>query len=432
MKWKLLAIAAITGLAACDKSGFVYEDVAPGGNVRYSLIDTVSIEMRTIQLDSVPASATGYLLAGGYADPETGRVSVASNFRIARPASFPELTESAQYDSIEIIFKPDSYSYGDTLPGQEWSVYQLSRPLVLDDDQAMFYTHHIFPHASTPLAQEYVSVLPRSGNSISLRLRDAFGRELMEKIRSKSEDVSSDLLFLDYIKGLQLRAGNGAAMYRIPASDSTVVMRLHYHISTSEIEEYTIDFPLGNPELQYNEVHVDRSGTPLTGLAPGPAGLLSSDAGNRAWLQSATGMVIRLDFPSLANLPMLSKYGRVMEAQLILTPVNPTYAQFPLPPRLTLCPADKNQVVSDTLATTMGYQYGDLVTDLLYPEKTRYTYDLTTYCTAMATGNNANYMGLLLLPAAGEYYSQLNRLVLGDARHEGYRAYLKIYYLLYQ
>lgn len=432
MKWKLLAMATLTGLAACDKSGFVYEDAAPGGNVRYSLIDTVGIEMRTIQLDSVPSSSTGYLLAGGYNDPETGRLDVAANFRIARPASFPELSENMAYDSIEIIFKPDAYSYGDTLPDPEWSVYQLARPLELDEDQTLFFSHNPFPRSATPLARANVSILPRSGNAVHLRLRDEFGRQLMEKIRTKSEDVSTDLLFLDYMKGLQLKTTNAAAVFRIPATDSTVVMRLHYHQSTSEIESYTIDFPLSNPELQYNEVHVDRSNTPLAGLAPGPAGLLSNDAGHRAWMQSLSGMAIRLDFPSITNLPLLSKYGRVMQASLILTPVSGTYSRHALPPRITLCPADKNQVVLDTLATVTGYQYGNLVTDLLYPEKTVYTYDVTAYCSAMATSGDANYRGLLAIPSSGEYYSQLNRLVLGDAKHEGYRAYLKIYYLLYQ
>lgn len=431
MKWKLLTIATVTGLAACDKSGFVYEDVAPGGNVHYSLIDTIGMEMRTIQLDSVPASASGYLLVGGYTDAETGRLDVAANFRIAKPASLPELSDAVVYDSIELILQPDNYAYGDTLPNQQWSVYQLARPLELDDDQYYFYSHNAFPRQATPLASAAVSILPRSGEALHLRLRDDFGRELLEKVRSKSDELSTDVLFLDYMKGLQLRATQGSAVFRIPATDSSVVMRLHYHISTTEIEQYTIDFPIGNPELQYNEVHVDRSNTPLAGLAPGPAGLLSGDAGHRAWVQSLAGTVVRLDFPSLTGLPLLGKYGKVMQATLELRPISGTYPAFALPPRITLCPADKDQVVSDTLATVSGYQYGDLVTDLLYPEKTKYTYDVTTYCSAMAAGTDATYQGLLVIPSSGDYYSQGNRLVLGDAKHEGYRAYLKIYYLLY-
>ncbi len=221
-----------------------------------------------------------------------------------------------------------------------------------------------------------------------MRLNDAFGRELLEKVRTRSEELSTDLLFLDYMKGFQLRAAQGSAVFRIPAADSAVVMRLHYHIATTEIEEYTIDFPLSNPELQYNEVHVDRSNTQLAGLAPGPAGLLSNDAGNRAWMQALAGTVIRLDFPSMTGLPLLGKYGRVMQASLVLTPINGTYATFGLPPRITLCTADKNQLVSDTLATTAGFQYGNLVMDLLYPENTKYSYDVTSYCQAIAAGTD--------------------------------------------
>ncbi len=106
------------------------------------------MEMRTIQLDSVPSSASGYLLVGGYTDPETGRLDVAANFRVTKPISLPELSERAVYDSIEIVLRPDSYSYGDTMPAQAWSLHQLARPLELEDDQSFFYSHN--PYRGKP------------------------------------------------------------------------------------------------------------------------------------------------------------------------------------------------------------------------------------------------------------------------------------------
>lgn len=429
----LLGVAAACSFAACDKAGFTYDNVTDGGHVQYTLLDTLEIQMRTIQPDSIATSGTGIALAGVYTDEYFGKISAGSYFRVALPTE-RTLEDNAVYDSIELVMKPNGYAYGDTLPLQTLQVYQLQQPLVLPENYTMLFSHQQFSFSSTPLFSEPVRITPTAGNLLHLRLNDARGAELFTLLKNKATEVSSEDFFREYFKGLYIKGSNNTAVFGFTAADSSLYMRLHYHVVTHEKEEKYLDFLMTTPELQYNAIQRERGGTPLAGLQPG-AGLLSEATGNLAYLQALGGALIRMDFPSLSALQELGRYGRIQRAELVLRPISGTYVREALPPRLTLCLADsKNWVASgDTLLTALGMsQYGSLVTDKLNPENTSYVYDVTTYCKSMMNADSYTYRGLLLSPPAGEYATQFNRLLLGNGKNSQHRAQLKIYYLLYQ
>lgn len=425
-------MAALCCFSACDKAGFSYDNVTGGGHVQYTLLDTVGIQMRTVQPDSIATSNTGVAFAGGYTDVFFGKITTGTYFRVAMPAG-RTVEDKAIYDSIELVMRPNGYAYGDTTLPQTLQVYQLAQPLVLPEDYYALFSHQQFPLNGAPLATHQVSIRPTAGELLHLRLNDAKGLELFNLLKNKASEVSTDDLFREYFKGLHIKGINNTAVFGFTAKDSSLYIRLHYHVSTHELEEKYFDFPMTAPELQYNAVQYDRSGTPLAGLQPG-AGITSAAAENRAFLQPLTGAVVRMDFYSLPSLQELGKYGRIMRAELVLRPVNGTYGnEAPLPPRLVLSPADNKHYVvpGDTLTAAEGTQYGNLVTDKLYPENTRYIYDVTDYCKAMMASDSYTYRGLLLTPG-GDYASLFNRLVLGDGQNVQHRAQLKIYYLIYQ
>lgn len=430
----LMAVAALLLFSACDKNGFSYEDVADGGNVQYTILDTLTIQMRTVQLDSIATSATGTALIGSYTDPYFGKASAATYFRLALPP-VREVATKAVYDSIELIMKPTGSYYGDTLPQQRFSIYQLTQKLVLPENYTALFSHQTFAASSIPLADVTIPVRPNNGDSIHFRLNDTKGRELFDLLKNKAQEVSSDDFFTEYFKGMTVRGGiNNSAVLSFQARDSALFIRLHYHVTTTDIEERFFDFQMTASELQYNAITSDKSGTPLEHLAAGASGLPSSATGNRLFVQSITRTVTRMDFTSVPSLPELSKYGRIMRAELILRPVAGTYRDFKLPPALTLCPADnKNYVVpGDTLSSSAGYQYGTLFTDYLNPENTRYTYDVTDYCRSLIGTDSYSYRGLLVIPTTGDYETKFNRLIMGDGKNAESKAQLRIYYLLYK
>ncbi len=430
----LIGFIALLSLTACEKSGFSYDNTVDGGNVQYTLLDTLTIRMRTVKIDSVLTSGTGVALAGVYTDPYFGKIQAHSYFRAGLPANrIPE--DRAVYDSIELIIKPNGYYYGDTLSPQRLQLYQLSRKLALPDNYTAFYNHQYFPVISDPIADQPVWIKPHAGDWLHLRINDTKGKELFDLLKNRAQEVSGDDLFQEYFKGLSIRGNSNSAVFGFEAKDSTLYIRLHYHISTHEIEEKYFDFQLSAPELQFNAVTSDRTGTPLEKLPSGYTGLPSTAIDNRGFLQALTGVATRLDFPGLSSLLELGRYGRVIKAELVLRPITGSYRDYGMPAKLALGLADgKNQVAAgDTLASSAtGIQYGNLQIDWLNPENTRYSYDVTDYCKAMITTDVYNYRGLMLMPTRGDYHTQLNRLVIGDGKNSTHRAQLRIYYLLYQ
>jgi len=433
-RMRFIGVIAVLFFSACEKSGFSYEDVPKDGDLQQILLDTVSITMRTVQMDSVITSGTGVALVGGYNDPFFGRVDAGSYFRVALPTD-KTVPDRAVYDSIEIIMKPTGYYYGDTTRPQRIVVHQLTKELTLPQDFKAFYSHQFFPIQAASLGDKQLEILPTSGKLVRFRLDDTKGREMFELLRTKAEQVSSEDLFLEYMKGLSIRGNNNSAALGFQAKDSSLFIRLHYHVTTTEVQEKYFDFLLTRPDLQFNEIKKDRTGTPLAALTPGANGLLSSATGKQAFLQSLTGTATRMDFYSLPELVKLGRYGRIMRAQLVLKPVNGTYKDYALPPRVTICLADYKNVVApgDTVPNrNSAIQYGDMVVDKLNPLNTSYTYDVTAYCKAVIASDVYSYRGLMLVPPSGDYRTQLNRLIIGDGKNADYRAQLKIYYLLYQ
>lgn len=429
----LLGIAAVCCLTGCDKAGFSYDNVTDGGHVQYTLLDTLGIQMRTVQPDSVATSGTGVALAGGYTDAFFGKIKAESYFRVALPAD-RTLDDRAVYDSIELVMRPNGHAYGDTLPAQTLQVHQLLQPLVLPENYTVLFSHQHLPVNNTPLAALQLNIRPTAGELLHLRLNDGKGMELFGLLKNKANEVSSDDFFREYFKGLCIKGSNNTAVFGFQAKDSSLYIRLHYHVVTHEKEEKYLDFLMTTPELQYNAIQTDRSGTPLAALQRG-VGLYSQATGNRSYLQPLTGALLRMDFPSLPSLQEIGKYGRIMRAELVLRPVSGTYVREALPPRLTLGLADNTHWVTsgDTLQSPLGgTQYGSLVTDMLNPENTGYVFDVTEYCKSMMSADSYTYRGLLLMPPGGDYATQFNRLVLGDGKNTQHRAQLKIYYLIYQ
>ncbi|GEP96410.1 DUF4270 family protein [Chitinophaga cymbidii] len=429
----LVAATALLLFSACEKSGFSYDNSTNEEDVQYTLLDTFTIQMRTVQLDSIPTSGTATALTGGYMDPVFGRLDAGTYFRISLPPE-REVDIRAEYDSIELIMRPNGYWYGDTLVPQQFRVYKLAQKLELPTDYYRLFSHQQFTIENMPWADTSMIVRPVLGEQLHIRLSDVKGRELFDMLRNKVQEVSTEDHFAEYFKGMAVRGNNNRAVFGFQAMDTSLYIRLHYHISTTEVEEKYFDFKMTNAELQFNEIQSDRSGTPLESLTTGPAGLPTTSTASQAYVQSITRTVARMDFPGIPALQELGKYGRIMRAELVLRPVLGTYSDYAMPPMMTLCPADNLHYVAqgDTLLSEYGTQYGNMQVDFLNPENTAYVYDVTEYCRALSDMNTYTYRGLLFIPNNGDYYTTFNRLVIGDGENTKYRAQLKVYYLLYK
>jgi hypothetical protein len=425
-----MAVSALY-LASCEKSGFSYEDVTTENGAGYILLDTFSVNVKTVQLDSVPSSGLGVILNGYHNDPLFGKITAGSFFEISMPG-VRSIENNMVYDSVELILRGNGYYYGDTTVPQNISVYQLTQNIKLADNSSSLYTHNSFTTASAPLGSKQTYLRPLEKDTVSIRLADSKGREIWDLFANKANEVSGDAQWLDYFKGLAIKTGTTNAIYGYDAS--TAVMRIHYHINSLERGTNYFEFPLSNTAYQFNNVQADRTGTPIAALNTINNSIASEQLDNAAYIQGLTGVVTRLDLPSIKKLQELGRYGKIISATLVVQPIRNTYVRANMPAKITLVEADAKQNRGDTLVggTTGGYQYGDFTYDALYNENTSYTYDLTSYCNAELVADNITSRGLLMMPTYFDFLTRFDRLVVGNKVNAKNKMTFQIYYLLYK
>ena len=205
-----------------DKTFIVDKDFAES-DVRFISIDTFTVEMSTIKLDSVITSGGNKLLIGQYTDPVFGKVT-SSAFMTFIPKTYT-ISEEAVFDSIVLSLKYDGYFYGDTLRPKTVLVQKLSKELKLGPQQTAFYNTSEVPTFSPILASKTFN--PRiSKDSLTLKLDPVFGKDLFDKFRGGTIRTDEDLK--EFFKGLKLFpvADENASLIAFKGANSFI--RMYY------------------------------------------------------------------------------------------------------------------------------------------------------------------------------------------------------------
>jgi hypothetical protein len=433
-KYLLCTLLAATAIS-CEKTGFTYDNIVETPDqTNYTVTDTLTVTMSTVQVDSVSTSSTGILLIGKKQDPYFGKIDASTFFQLQLAPN--TLDTKAIYDSLELLIKPNGFIYGDSTATQEINVFPVTETIQLATDNYYLYNNSNFATQNTPLGTFKGAIRPNVDTLLHFKLADSKGLEIFNLYQNKAVEVSAQNNFLDYFKGLSLKAGNNSALVNgFQGTASTVIMRLHYHLDGLEdVDRKYLDFPLYNPQLQFNRITVDRTGTPLQSLASGVDGLPSATTNNTTFIQALTGVVTKIDIPYVKSLPAISKYFKLIQASLVVEPIAGTYNDYQLPGRLTLCAANVKNAVTDTLFNPLNGapQYGNLVIDNMLHEATAYTYDITRYISNQINSNGYTTRSLLLLPSYGDFHSRLDRTVIGDQKSQKNSIKIKVYYLSYK
>src|SRR5579871_6847093 len=147
----LLSLLALFSLIGCEKQpdllfGSTYTDDNTGANI--VLVDTATVLMSTIYVDSTATAATGYHMVGSYNDDYLGKISSRSYFQVAPPTTLPTLDPRADtYDSIGLVLfaKPGNPYYGDTTVYQTYVVNQIDTLFQFANNQVAWYSNRSFP-----------------------------------------------------------------------------------------------------------------------------------------------------------------------------------------------------------------------------------------------------------------------------------------------
>lgn len=400
-----------------------------------SICDTFSIQLSTVQTDSIVTSGLNNFLVGKLTDKRFGTLNSKCYFRISLPSAI-SIIESDIYDSISLVVKLNGYSYGDTTIKQNWIVHRLAEEMKTNDD-GYLYNSSSFKYIPETLGNIRFKAYPSLKQEVEIPLNSSFGETLFNLIIDKDEKVESNTNFYESFKGFAIESvGNELnTLLGINTKDSSIIMRMYAHRDGDERKYLEMDFDMETEALPFSQISYDRSNTLLNGLLNQKEIISSTLTNNEVYMQGGSGLLTRVEIPGLAKVLEI-EHAVLMKAELILKPVLGTYRNDQLPTKLIFKKCDKlNRIVNYYLnPTTNEYLYGSLfVNDILYNENTNYTIDITEYIKDELADNyfEPGTSALLISYNEPDFNSTASSIVLGDGNNKQ-KAILKLYFLYYE
>ena len=432
------AITIISCGTDTDAGEFVVGSDYLAVNNKVILIDTVTVDMSTINFDSLVTSGQSRILIGNYDDPIYGKVKSNSYFQLSSNSytlnSSGSDTDAPNYvfDSISMILKYDNYYYGDTAKVQTFDIHRLTQKVKPNTDDKSFYNNSTLSYSEESLGTISYKPRPTEKDSINIKMSDEFGAALFQKLKKK--EITGLDSFTEYLKGLVLvpSTGNSSNVIGFNISESKVRMYYSKYMADTEETPYILDFSILDASKQFNSISLDKTGTIIQNLPVSSSKLSSLLTNNQGFIQSGTGVACRIDFPNLKQLKYIADKGAIVDAQLILKPVNNTYSkEYPLADSLQVHVADNLNRISSSLVNSAGTTVYGILNKKAdeFNENVGYSVSVGSFLQKELLKQSDSKSSLIFtLPRISK---TVNRIVLGDQKHLNNKIQLKIYYISY-
>ncbi|MGQ7946364.1 DUF4270 family protein [Flavobacterium sp. WC2509] len=399
-------------------------------------IDTVTVDVSTIKLDSLVTSSESRILVGNYDDPLFGKIKSDSYFQVAT-STFNLYNQSSDteatgyvFDSIAMILRYDNYYYADTTKVQTLNVHRVLKNFKPNTNDSSFYNSSALTYDYNSLGTISYRPKPIGKDSINIKLDNVFGKELFNKF--KNHEIESYTDFTDYLKGFVIESSSTASSSVI-GFKMTSVVRLYYSKGIgSTSDNYSMDFTISDISKQFNAVSSDRVGTLIQDLPLSKMNLSSKLTSNTGFIQSGAGIACRIDFPNIKELKYLSEKGAIVDAKLILRPAKNSYSKmYPLPDTLSVYVVDKLNRIKSVFADSNGTTEVAILTnaDDEFGENVGYQISLGAFLQKEMLKESDSKSGLLFtLPSLSKI---VGRVALGDQINKDSKLKLQIYYITY-
>jgi len=427
------ALISLCFFSACTKTTIDFGSDGTEGDPNVTMIDTFTVELSTLQLDSFLTSGSNHFIVGSHTDPQLGDISVKSYFELTAPSLDLRNCINCNFDSIDIKLKVSSGYMGDTSVPFTLNLYEVTQEMD-ETVSSVGYNVSSFPYNPIPIATKTFMIRPSSKDEISIRLPDEFGGNFFRMLRVNSDTMTNDTRFKKYFKGLCLETSStNKAFFYFDKTAEGSVLQLHYTESAATPVSKTAYFTISSNDNQFNSYTYDKSGTPLSVFAPKKKQLISSTlTGNSAFLHNNSGLYPKIKFNNLYNIKVLHPYVEVLRAELEIKPVAGTYGintAYSLPPSIEMRVTNENNYIDGSVLTgNYGTETGNLIIDKLYGENTSYTYDVTSFVNTVISEGAFSKWGLIMVPSTSYSTGSDQRLLIGN-NHSGGSAKLKLYIL---
>jgi hypothetical protein len=449
----LSSLLTLFFLTSCQKQpdlgqfGGAY--VSDNSSANVVVIDSSTIAMSTIFVDSTATAGTGFMLVGNYNDTYLGQVTSQSYIQVRPPPTLPTINPQLDtYDSIGMVlyFKKGNPYYGDTAIAQTYVVNQVDTLFELPQFKSGWYSNVSLP-LGPDLGSVTVAIAPsapytsqNAGDTVKIRMDDNLGQQLYSMIYNKSDSVQTLTTFLNWFHGLCVSPAPGSQGVMFGFKDSAL-MRIYYRENGSVSTTKTIDFTIYNRASQFNHITNNRAGSPIANLVTPTSPIQpppltpSSATHNASYVQTIGGLNVKLTFPFLNAIAQRPDYIGLLRAQLTVIPLAGSFSTtWTIPPQVGIFYTDLHNLQGAPLfsAASASPQTGNLSLNYFYPLQTSYTYDITNFVKTQISNTSpyGNQTGLMLSVPSPAGSTSFSRLVLGDQSYPAdQRIILSVYYI---
>ena len=453
MKFRILllvsAIAAI--FYTCDNDGDSFDvgNVFLDNKAVIGYVDSFTLKLSTIRLDSFVTTGNSDIFLGYFKDDEIGNVQT----EVYVPINFAMKTnvaDDAVYDRMLVCFKPNGKWVGDTVSPREVKLYEVleeMKPPYYSLRQTMFNNQRL-KRSDKELATVSLNPSPKIGDVSWARMSDSVGQLWFNMLKNADDVMDKNEYFEEFFRGVCIVPQTKDFTWGlgfIGMSESALIsyekkiedagefeIRLYYHESGDDEDGSYMKFIAKQGAYQYTYLNNDRSGTPFENLDGYGEMVNSSQSGNKAYIQTGSGLALRIDFPSLPVLRTASEYMTVVDARLIIRPKEYSFDEtYPLPSTLLLAISDD----SNDLLSNLTDMTGNIVSSPIYysPEDGQpyYSFSLLRFVRNRMLTISDTELALIVLPPDDENSTSFKRLVVDDNSTYAENVQLMVYYITY-
>lgn len=454
MKIRILLLIGVVAAIFCtcdpDSDSHFVGDVFTDNKTVLGYVDSFSLQLSTIRLDSFVTTGNSNIFMGYYKDENVGNV-LAETYMPIKFSVKTNIPEDAIYDSLVVCFKPNGGWIGDTLQPKEIKIYEVKeeiKPHYRAEQQQMF-NHQKLKRSDIELATVNIDPNPRRGLVSWARMSDSLGQIWFDMLVNSDDAMDKDEYFEQYFNGICIVPQTTnctwgldfvTSSFAVPESkvidDATQFeIRLYYRKSGDDEDGSYMTFVAKetNP-YKYVYFENDRSGTPFDTLQIDGGKVESKQSGNMSYIQTGSGLALRIDFPTLSILNSASEYMSVVDARLIIKPKEFSYDEtYQLPSILYLAVTDE----SNDLLSNLTDLTGNIVQSPLYytsdDKQPYYVFSVIKFVRSFVKKKNDSNssMALIALPSDVESSSTFKRLVVDDNTTYAENVQLQIYYVTY-
>ena len=426
-------------LASCDAPKEIGADLF-SVEVGLNFTDTLRVNSSTVLMDSIQTQSNTTFLVGSFSHPTLGTFESLAYTQIANADSLFAKKESI-LDSLKMHLVYKNFQ-GDTNQIQTLNVYKLKDSLSLGKD---YFTNSSVAYQSSSVGSVTYRPRPirsRASNGDSLKLdtlrfhmSKALGSELLAKYADKSLAGGGSAFRVSF-PGLAFKSSSAAKSALIGFSPAYSRLTLHWH-NPNDTTKYALNYYFSLSSAMMTEVHarfnqfsINRLGA-LANLTKSGNSVPASTTGQVTYVQSGSGLVTKLDFPTLLKLKG-NRNIAVNKAELVLQTTDDIDLNQSLN-QLTLLQVDAN---NRPIRNTYGLGYvisegGSGIQTASYNSSSKsFTFNITTELQSILNGRKSN-MGFLVTPTLLASQTGYTKMVSESARFvplNAMKTKIRIYY----